>query len=77
MTKVDWHDPPPVIGPDTWTLVGHKIGHKGKWIYHDGWTQKALWAATNIVTMQRRIGDRFELLAQVKTRAWRKVLGEE
>ena len=60
-----------------WTVVGYKDGHKGKWYYLDGWTQKTLHAATTLVTTQRRVGDRFELLATVKTKAWRKVLGED
>lgn len=71
--------PPPTeaIGTGTWTVVAHKDGARGKWFYRDGWTQKTLQAASNLVTVQKRTEDRFELLATVKTKAWRKVLGED
>lgn len=70
--------PPPVeaIGAG-WTVVAYKDGYKGQWRYLNGWTQKTLQAATTLVTAQKRTGDRFELLATVKTKAWRKVLRED
>lgn len=65
--------PPETIGAGRWTLVASKQGHDGRWVYHDGWTQKALLTSGTIITMQGRTGEMFNLFATIRTRTWDKV----